>query len=200
MNEPAPFDVSALIPWYLNGTLSAAERAQVESYLRESPDAEPQLQLWRAVQIQAQTQESADPGTELGWRRLRAQLRSERRTSMTPWRIAVAASVLLLVGLQTAILLRQGTSDRYAPLSGTSASSAETWRVQVRFVDNVSINEINALLLRLDARVVNGPSALGLYELTIPRTAGDSSAGALRTRLQREPLLQQVAIAPMSTP
>jgi hypothetical protein len=70
----------------------------------------------------------------------------------------------------------------------------------VRFVDTATISDINALLLRIDARVVNGPSALGLYELAIPRTAGDSGADALRTRLQREPLLQQVAIAPMSTP
>ncbi|HEY6125645.1 MAG TPA: hypothetical protein VIV63_13420 [Steroidobacteraceae bacterium] len=192
----ASFDVSALIPWYLNGTLSDAERAQVEKFLRESPDAEPQLQMWRAVQLQTRTQPLADPGTELGWRGFRRELgRVKARDSMRLWRITAAASVLLIAGLQTAILMRQDDADRYAPLSGTTAVPADSWRVQVRFVETATVADINALLLRIDARVIRGPSALGIYEIILPRRPGDGDA-AVRATLQAEPLLLQAVVMP----
>ena len=44
-DEPA-----ALLPWYLNGTLSDAERERVEAWLRAAPEREADLTLWRAVQ------------------------------------------------------------------------------------------------------------------------------------------------------
>jgi len=195
MNAPAPFDVGALIPWYLNGTLSEAERTQVEALLRESPEAESQLQMWRSVQLQVKTQPSVDPGTELGWQRLRRTIKHEKgREPGRLWRMALAASVLLVLGLQTSILMRQDSGARYEPLSGTEALE-NAWRVQVRFVDSATIADINALLLRLDARVVSGPSALGIYELAIARAAV-ASADALRNQLASEPLLQQVVVTP----
>jgi len=192
---PASFDVGALIPWYLNGTLSDEERAQVEAFLRESPDAEPQLQMWRAVQLQVRSQSLADSGTELGWRRLRRELKDQRVAPARAWRVAAAAGVLLLLGLQTAILLRQG-GERYAPLSGTSTLPAESWRVQVRFEGSATMDEINALLLRLDAHVIGGPSALGIYELAVPRATAHGDVDEMRARLGSEPLVMQAVVMP----
>ncbi|HEU4780227.1 MAG TPA: hypothetical protein VFS58_10135 [Steroidobacteraceae bacterium] len=188
--------MNSLIPWYLNGTLSETERAQVESLLRDSPDAESELQLWRAVQQDARTQSISQPGVDFGWQRLRRDLkREQRRGSQQTWRLAAAASVLMIVGLQTAILMRQDSGTRYEPLSGTLAIPANAWRVQVRFAESAAMTDINALLLRLDARVIGGPSALGIYELALPREAA-ADAQALRARLAAEPLLLQVVVVP----
>jgi len=196
MNAPAPFDVSSLIPWYLNGTLSDTERAQVEAFLRDSPDAEPQLQMWRAVQLDSRLQPVTQPGVDFGWQRLRRDLKREQRRGPNQfWRMAVAASVLMVVGLQTAILMRQDTGTRYAPMSGTAEIPGDAWRVQVRFAESAAVADINALLLRVDARVIGGPSALGIYELALPRAAA-ADAEALRSRLAAEPLLLQVVVVP----
>jgi hypothetical protein len=186
--------MNALIPWYLNGTLAETERAQVEAWLRESPDAGSELQMWRAVQADARTQPLTQPGVDFGWQRLRRDLkREQRRGSLHTWRVAAAASVLMIVGLQTAILVRQDAGTRYEPLSGTLSIPANAWRVQVRFAESAAVSDINALLLRLDARVISGPSALGIYELALPREAA-ADAQALRTKLAAESLLLQVVL------
>jgi anti-sigma factor RsiW len=188
--------MNALIPWYLNGTLSETERAQVEAFLRDSPEADSELQMWRAVQLDARAQPMAQPGADFGWQRLRRDLKREQRHgSLQSWRVAAAASVLMIVGLQTAILMRQDSGARYEPLSGTLAIPANAWRVQARFAESAAMADINALLLRLDARVISGPSALGIYELALPREAA-ADAQALRARLAAEPLLLQVVVVP----
>jgi anti-sigma factor RsiW len=188
--------VNALLPWYLNGTLSQTERAQVEALLRESPETEAELQMWRAVQRDARAQTMEQPGVDFGWQRLRRDLkREQRRGSQRIWRLAAAASVLMIVGLQTTILMRSESGTRYEPLSGALSIPANAWRVQVRFAESATIADINALLLRLDARVISGPSALGLFELALPREAA-ADAQALRARLAAEPLMEQVVVAP----
>lgn len=111
------------------------------------------------------------------------------------WRIAVAASVLMIFGLQMAILLRQDMGSRYQPLSGTAAIPEDAWRVQVRFADSAAVSDINALLLRFDARLIDGPSSLGIYELALPRAAA-ANAQVLRAQLTAEPLLLQVVVLP----
>lgn len=188
--------MNALIPWYLNGTLSQIERAQMESWLRESPEAQSELQMWRAVQQDARAQPGEKPGADFGWQRLRRDLKREQgRGPQRIWRLAAAASVLMVVGLQTALLIRQDSGPRYEPLSGTLAIPADAWRVQVRFAESAAMAYINALLLRLEARVVRGPSALGIYELALPRAAA-ADAQTLRARLATEPLMVQVVVAP----
>ena len=188
--------MNALLPWYLNGTLPDSERAQVEAFFRESPEAESELQMWRAVQKDARSQTGATPGADFGWQRLRRDLRREkRRGSQWNWRVAAAASVLVVLGLQSVILLRPESGARYEPLSGSLSIPADAWRVQVRFADAAAMNDITALLTRLDARVISGPSALGIYELVLPRAAA-VDAQALRALLAAEPLLSQVVVAP----
>ena len=109
--------------------------------------------------------------------------------------MAAAASVLVVLGLQSVILLRPESGARYEPLSGSLSIPADAWRVQVRFADAAAMNDITALLTRLDARVISGPSALGIYELVLPRAAA-VDAQALRALLAAEPLLSQVVVAP----
>ena len=40
-------DIELMLPWYVNGTLSADERAQVDRYMREHPEMAHQLDLVR---------------------------------------------------------------------------------------------------------------------------------------------------------
>lgn len=199
MNTPETSDPSALLPWYANGTLSAEEKTIVERWLAESPEALQQLRVWQAVQQHVKQEKLPDAGVEMGWRRLKAQLKHERPASRTSgWRMALAASVLLVVGLQTTILMQRSQEPGHLkPLSGTnSGTQADAWRVQVRFVGATSIDDLNNLLGRFDARVVNGPSALGIYEISVPHSATFADQATLLAALRREPLLLQVSAAP----
>lgn len=194
MSSTTPFDSSALIPWYLNGTLSTEDRRSVESWLIAA-GSDVELQMWRAVQQQVRTDRSIEPGTELGWRRLRGQLETSQE-AMRPawkWRAALAAGILAIASFQTLILLRQEPVHR--PLSGTTVASPDAWRLQVRFTERATIRDINALLLRIDAQIAKGPSALGVYEISIPRTDATDVDDLLQL-LKREPLIEQVTLPP----
>lgn len=191
MSTPAPFDSSALIPWYLNGTLSPAERGEVEAWL-VATGHDGDLKLWRAVQSEVRS-EIAEPATDLGWRRLRTELRPARQT-IWQWRAALAAGVVAVASFQMLILWRQGHEGVHRPLSAAVAFP-EAWRFQVRFVETATARDINALLLRMDAQIVSGPSALGIYEIAIPRREGAEADGLLNL-LRHEPLIEQATLAP----
>jgi len=194
MSAPQPLDAGALIPWYLNGTLSQEARREVDAYLQRG-DAQSELELWRAVQRHVRLEPLAVPGTDLGWRRLHAQI-SPAPSMARPaqhWRTAIAAGLLVVASLQTFILLRQDDSPFHRPLSGTATSTAYAVRMQVRFAPAATMAQINALLLRLDGQLTGGPSALGIYEVSFPRP---TDTPKLLLQLQREPLLAQVVLLP----
>lgn len=184
-------DPGSLLPWYLNGTLTDAERERVETWLRDAPERESELAMWRAVQADARQASPAPAFDELAWRRLRNQLPGARRSSWL--KVAAAASVLLIAGLQTAILVREDPAV-HRPLSETPL--ADHWQLRVRFVESATLAEISAMLERHDAQLVAGPSALGLYTLAIPKQAAPSSPQTLIEALKTEPLVLEVSVAP----
>jgi anti-sigma factor RsiW len=183
-------ETAALLPWYLNGTLDDAERARVEAWLRAAPEHEAELAMWRAVQAEARNAPPAPVFDELAWRRLRAQLPAGRRTTWL--KVAAAASVLIIAGLQTTILVRDG-DEVHRPLSETPA--ADQWRLQVRFDEAATLQQIAALLDRHEAQIVAGPSALGLYTIAIAK-GSSSTPQPLLESLRAEPLIIEATAAP----
>ncbi|MCR6497053.1 hypothetical protein LJB71_13030 [Thermomonas sp. S9] len=104
---------------------------------------------------------------------------------------ACAALVMALLAPMT--LAPSPPSTPFVALSGpaTPVPTAGA-RLQVAFAADARLADINALLLQLDASVVAGPSALGLYTLQV---APDTAAQALQ-RLQSSPLVDSAAQAP----
>jgi anti-sigma factor RsiW len=183
-------DLTALLPWYVNGTLDPAEREQVEAWLRAAPEHEAELAMWRAVQVDARKAAPVPAFDELGWRRLRAQLPTARRTSWL--KVAAAASVLLLAGLQTAILVRDDAGV-HRPLGETPVG--DQWRFHARFTPSATLEQIGALLERHAGQLVAGPSALGLYTIAIAKHESRTPE-ALIAALRAEPLIVEVTVAP----
>jgi anti-sigma factor RsiW len=184
-------DPAALLPWYLNGTLEDDEHERVERWLRAAPEREAELAMWRAVRSDARNPLPVPAFDEVGWRRLRAKLPVARKT---PWlKIAAAASVLLVAGLQTAILLREETGV-HRPLA--ESPLADQWQFRARFVETATVADIGAMLDRHDAQLIAGPSALGLYTIAIPKRASPSGPQALVDALKVEPLVVEISVAP----
>jgi len=182
-------EAAGLLPWYLNGTLDAAERERVEAWVHATPEREAELEMWRAVQADARLSLPAPTFDEIGWHRLRTQLPAARRASWL--KIAAAASVLLIAGLQTAILVRD-EAGVHRPLSETPL--ADQWQLRVRFAESATLVEIGVMLDRHDAQLVAGPSALGLYTLSIPKRDAPLSPQPLVDALKSEPLVVEVTV------
>ncbi|GAB4355649.1 MAG: hypothetical protein Kow006_22200 [Gammaproteobacteria bacterium] len=156
-----------LLPAYVNGTATGEERAQVDAYLERHPDARGELQWVVALrQGMQRLGEGGGPG-ELGWRRLKRDVSRETRrkngAGVAWWKPAMAAALLVIV-VQTALLVDlAGTETAYQPLGGGSDGVT----LQIRFQPEATEAQIRQLLRELDAELVAGPSAIGLYRLRI---------------------------------
>ena len=190
-----------LLPWYANGTLSPAEAEAVERELAESEVARGELRLWQAVARDVMDERAmpvAD-GAELGWLRLARQLDAARpRPRLARWQMATAAALLAVIGAQSVFLYRSDRAHReeIRQLGAAPGGVRENeWRVQVRFRDGATLAEIESLLAAAEARVVDGPSALGIYELAVSRARFADAQAAARW-LGEQPVVAQGTAPP----
>lgn len=175
MGDSVQKDIPRLLPFYLNRTLDDAERAEVERALAADAALRDELGVLSALR-DAVRAEGPDwsPG-DLGLARLRREIGGAPRRSWTRTAAALAAAFALGAAL-TAILARfevlpDGVTYEQAgaPVSGTV--------LVVAFRDGATAAEIADLLLSQDATIIDGPSAIGLYHLSLPADA-DAAAAA----------------------
>lgn len=157
-------DIEALLPFYANGTLSEAERAEVEAALRDDPALELELSSLRAMRDTLQAEETRSPG-EFGLARLMRSVEEEGRSrgsgrGLQParlWRIAAVIAIAAFLAQSVFLLDRGGPGYE---LAGDGAGA-----VRVTFDPGATEAEIRAFLTELELEITGGPSALGLYDI-----------------------------------
>ena len=200
----------ALLPWYVNDTLSPAERAAVDQHLGECPACRAELAhchaLANTVQDPAPIWQPAPGAFErlmADIERMEAPLTPAPRRTMpfwhrirdwlgaTPspvrWTLALegmaVAALLLIVILPGARL----TAD-YETLSSGSAQPATAGpRLRIVFVERATARDMQRLLLAIEGSIVAGPGALGVYTVALP--AGARAADALSS-LRADPAVR----------
>lgn len=174
-------EIEALLPFYANGTLPEAERAEVEAAVAADPALDLELSALRAMRETMQGEDVQGPG-EFGLARLMRDVEREgatteradaQRRSVRLWQ--VAAGLAAAAFLAQAALLWQ-PEDTGLRLAGGEGAAALT----VAFAPEATEAEIRALLLPLGVEIVTGPSALGLYGLRVPEGTEAESLEALR--------------------
>jgi RNA polymerase sigma factor (sigma-70 family) len=193
-------EVCERLPWYVDGRLEGREREAVEMHLSTCPVCQAELGHCRDLAAAVQTTEATtcSPSPEHfsrlmaridaaeahasqngGWReRLRAQCaRHLQALQTTPglvrWALAAqGVMILLLVG----VLVWQAPFSP-EPLYRTLADDGEQTRqdqahLQVVFADEMTAQELRALLSSIGGTIVKGPSALGVYTVEIPVSEG----------------------------
>ncbi|MAM63007.1 zf-HC2 domain-containing protein [Maritimibacter sp. UBA3975] len=161
-------DIEALLPFYANGTLSDAERAEVEAALAEDPSLDLELSVLRAMRENLQSEEPGSPG-EFGLARLMREVDREARAQPRApargipvrfWQVAAALALVALVA--QSLFLFDSRAPDYR-LAGEADG-----QIVVAFDPEATEADIRALLNGLGLEIVGGPSALGLYELADP--------------------------------
>lgn len=160
------------LAFFVNGTLEAEARAEVEALLAEDARLRSEAAALAAIREEMQAEEIRSPG-EFGLARLLRDVGREGAgpvTVKTPeqapargwvWKVAAAVALVALVG-QT--LLMQGrTGDQGFEL----ASAAQPGALVVSFAPAAQEEAIRSLLVGADLEIVGGPSALGLYRLDV---------------------------------
>ena len=196
----------ALLPWYVNNTLDEEERALVDAHLSECSECSSELEFERTLATEVA---SLPVDAERGWVAMADKLDAMpvdqgvapvallRRKITLGWafagQLAVAAALVLAVyvgrpGVPGPQDYVRGSPD-YVGLG--SNPSARQGNVLVLFNPETSEKDISAVLRRLQARVVDGPTESGAYVLNIADDRRQQAVQALRSSgrvLLAEPL------------
>ncbi|MGR3640475.1 hypothetical protein [Alterinioella nitratireducens] len=191
-------DIEALLPFYANGTLEGADRAAVEAALETDAELRADLAALQAIRQTMQAEEVASPG-DFGLARLMRDVEAETPVTAPPaaandnvvpvtrlrlWQ--TAAAVILAVGLGVNLLPGPGdapetgrsiaTNEAPTTEEGFSLASGGAPDFTIAFAPDAREAEIRALLLQAGVEITQGPSALGLYGLSLLDSVSDETA------------------------
>lgn len=194
--SPAHREIDALLPWYVNGTLTDDEHRRVEAHLSECVRCQRERDwLYELRSVVAEPAASMEGRADVSLDRLRrrldaglaqrvlSQLRDvregwRRAPAWTRW--ALAAQLALCVGLAGALALPRGPAAYYHTLgSGSTAQPAES-RLVVMFEPSMAEARLRVLVQANGAHIVDGPTGTGAYVLAVPRARAGQVLAALR--------------------
>ena len=188
----AKFD--ELLPFYVNGTLSDADRTWFDGYLREYPQAAAELRWCQALQTELredQPQVASEVGLERALRRIRdaSPAPESARRAATPsvterfrdWFSSLVpqpmlrpafAAALAVVALQTVVIVQlagEGNDDatQIRAIPGTSVIEQGPY-LKVNFKGDAREAAIRLLLVQSHASLAAGPGQLGDDYVRIP--------------------------------
>lgn len=171
--------IAELLPFWINGSLTADEAAEVAAAVAADPALADEAAFLRSLHQRMQAEPPGYSPGEIGLARLKRSLAPQtapRRVSL-----ATAAAVALIaagLGFAAQTLLRPAPVDYIQASGGTDGAA-----LLVAFQPTAPAQAISQALLAEGLTILDGPSALGLYRLAAP-DAPDTDLAALAERLQ----------------
>lgn len=199
-------EVTLLLPWYVNGTLSAADAARVEAHLEHCEACRTDLDEQRQLDGLIRAPAPVEHGPQAGWRKLQARIEAFGQDDAAPvvarpaaWRpktrpVAWLAAAVVVQSVALAAIAAAGalgwslgeTAPRYRTL--TSTPTAAGVRFRVVFAPATTLGELNELLRAMRLVAVAGPTDAGLFTLAMPPSGADEQAqAAVLARLRADP-------------
>ena len=182
-----------LAPWHVNGTVSAADRAWIDGYVRSHPEASAELE-WYALLRQSIRADAPKASLDAGLERLLHRVRLERPPPrpegwirkffasivMRPtFAYAAMALVFAQLGLIGALLFEQAAEREYAGYRSMATVPASGPLLRVTFKAEAKELDIRDALVDVGGTLVGGPGQLGEYLVRVPPEKLDAVAARL---------------------
>jgi anti-sigma factor RsiW len=179
---------------YVRGRLPADQVERLVAEAAGRPELAADIALARGIAAAVDADaDVAAPGA-LGWARiaraLDAEARGGARSRLPLWQLAAAAAVAVVVWQVAAVPLLTGPGDvpGYEPVTEAPAAG---FALAVAFAPDATEAAIRGLLQEIDARVSDGPSAIGLWRLDF---ASAEARDAGLARLSADPIVESAEI------
>ena len=187
-----------LLPWLVNGSLTASEREAVQAHAESCIVCRRELAELEALQESIQAPAFVVPAPDMRRinARIDAQLERESRGQnaiaalreffASPWRAAFAAQTLALVVVATLWLQADTNEPQFRTLTSTEALPAGNY-LRVVFDPNLEPAVIDALLVDVGLGVASGPTERGVLTLRFADAATEADRAAASDALRNDP-------------
>lgn len=190
-DDPEHHEASELLPWLVNGTLTGVERSRVERHVAECVACSQEVDSLRVVQAVVVHDDEANRQATEALARIKARLqRPEPKPGaksigspwreLSPWVRYSMAAQLVVVAVLAGALLYLPTPQYYRSLGAVAKPAGPESGLVVVFSETVSQQDVRDLLLRLHARIVDGPSPVGAYTLQVAQGDQATALAVLR--------------------
>jgi hypothetical protein len=201
-NDKRRFD--ELVPFYLSGAASPADREWIEAYLAREPGARAEL-AWHQALAGAIEERVASVPEDVGLAGLQARLAAERRGAR-PGRLAAAlerwlprpavypafagaAAIVLVQAVAIGVLVTRDDTPAYSDVRSLGGTERQSY-LQVNFKPDATERDLRLALIRVGGRIVHGPGQLGDYYVAVPGDRVD----AARRELEASGVVEAVAL------
>jgi hypothetical protein len=159
-------EIESLLPFLANGTLEDEEHIQVEAEVAKNLEYAAELATLRAIRTTMQAAEVEFSPGDLGLARLMREVKNDpmqqqNRPSSRVWQFAAAALFALVVGQGALMINWIKSGSNYELADGVSADLVITVK------PSVTEEKLRETLLDAGVGITAGPSALGIYELSV---------------------------------
>lgn len=192
-----------LLPWYVNGTLGAEERAWVDDYLKQHPEARSELDWYRSLQKRVLETAPAVPAT-IGLARTMRLIQGDRPTlaeRMSAFfgnlglRPSYAMAALAIVAVQGGVILNllgdaRENEEQIRALNAVRVEEGPM--LKINFAPDAKESDIRLLVVQIQGELAGGPGQLGDYYVRVP--AGRQAAAL--AQVQGNPIVQAASLAP----
>lgn len=185
-------DIEMLLPWYASGRLDGEDIARVEAHLETC--AQCRAAVEQEGRMKAAVADLSFP-VDLGWQKLQARIAPDQRhrsdmadTARPRWRAPTwPVGLAAFAGAQTTLLILALLLFRpVAPQPDYHMLGAGGVRtggnMLVMFRPDTSEQDLRAILVRVQARLVDGPTAAGAYVVETPPERRDAALASLRSQ------------------
>ncbi len=190
---------SLLVPRYLRGDLTEVEKVDFEAFLKENPDFQADIDFQRNL-MSARSDNNEMAEDEFGWARLSRSIDSfeaeklepqnpmakpkKRRESPVFWRVAAIVLACVSVG-QMLYMTNSKTTENYQ-LASENVTIGTT--LQIGFAPDTDFSEISDFLVNHEAKIISGPSKLGI--LTLSFSDKENCDAAVKALLLKEQFVE----------
>ncbi|MFK7815058.1 MAG: hypothetical protein AB8B92_01865 [Gammaproteobacteria bacterium] len=158
-------ELEMMLPEYVNGSLSTENMKRIEQAMQHDTDITREIDFLQKLQHVVKNEQVESP-TEWGWARLKRSLPKENEkpiASTSSWwkPLAVAASFAFVLQTSYMLFSENKIDDGYVPLSTSEVENT----IQIVFDQTINESQIRELLNSIEASIVSGPSASGVYRI-----------------------------------
>jgi anti-sigma factor RsiW len=184
-----------LIPWFVNGSASDDECAQLQEHLDQCAQCRAELDMQRALMQEMRTRPLVEKMPHASYQKLRARIdavpavpqltasQRPRRSRMVQWlTAAVVLHIVLLSTLVVVFLQGRSTAVPGAFRTVSSPAALATPGIRAVFSADLALGELHLLLNHAHLQISAGPSAEGVYTLAPDATGADRQQALLTLR------------------